>query len=333
MQKAWDEREIIRLSGAYWAACALHTAVLLDIFTLLDEGVSNEEELASRIQCDGRAFSMLITSLASMGFLERDGKTLKSSPAILELLSKKSPKYMGFIIKHHAHIMPAWTKLAQAVQRGQAVFEERSSTKEDLAEREAFLMGMFNVARLQAENVAKTMDFSRCKHLLDLGGGPGTYAIYFCLKNPNLSATVFDLPTTESFARKTIERFGLSGRIGFTAGNFLEDALPSDQDAAWLSQILHGETPEDASKLVAKAAGSLNPGGLLCIQEFMLDDDRNGPEHAALFSLNMLVQTPGGQAYTRGELEEMMLRAGLREISMVDVKLPGSCRIMVGKRP
>lgn len=333
MIKEWNEREIIRVSGAYWATCALHTAVLLDLFTLLDDGVDEEAALASRARCEARAFSMLVTALESMGLLARNGEKVKSTPEILGLLSKNSPNYLGFIIRHHAHIMPGWTRLAQAVQTGKAIAEERSSTKEDLEEREAFLMGMFNVARLQAETVAAAMDFSRCKNLMDLGGGPGTYAIYFCLKNPDLQATVFDLPTTESFARKTIGRFGLSGRIGFAAGNFLEDALPAGQDAAWLSQILHGETPDDAAKLVTKAAKSLNPGGLLCIQEFMLDNDRKGPEHAALFSLNMLVQTPGGQAYTIGELEEMMRAAGAREISLVDVTLPSSCRILVGKMP
>lgn len=333
MPQIWTEREIIKLSGAYWAGCALQTAVVLDLFTFLAEGVETAEELAKRAKCDERALSMLLTSLESLGFLERNENRVKTSPQILDLLSANSPNYLGFIIKHHAHIMPGWSMLAQAVQTGKATAEERSSARENVVEREAFLMGMFNIARLQAETIAGAMDFSKCKSLLDLGGGPGTYAIYFCLKNKNLKASIFDLPSTERVALKTIDRFGLKDRVNFMAGDFLQDALPQNQDAAWLSHILHGETPEDAARLVKKAAAVLNPGGLLCIQEFMLENDRKGPEHAALFSLNMLVQTPGGQAYTISELEEMMKAAGAGDIALVDVQLPQSCRILAGRMP
>ena len=72
-------------------------------------------------------------------------------------------------------------------------------------------MGMFNLASLLAPRIAQAIDLSGCRRLLDLGGGPGTYAIHFCLANPGLSAVVYDLPTTRSFAEETIARFDLSG--------------------------------------------------------------------------------------------------------------------------
>ena len=50
--------------------------------------------------------------------------------------------------------------------------------------------------------------------MLDLGGGPGTHAIHFCLKHPDLRATVFDLPTTRPFAEETIRKAALADRIG-----------------------------------------------------------------------------------------------------------------------
>ena len=45
-------------------------------------------------------------------------------------------------------------------------------------------MGMFNNAVPIAQQVCKIIDLSDNKHMLDMGGGPGTYAIHFCQAEP-----------------------------------------------------------------------------------------------------------------------------------------------------
>ena len=329
--KEWTAPELLRLSGSYWACCALQAAVQLDLFTALAGGPRTEEQLAGSLGCDPRALGMLVTALVSLEFLERRGEAVAAPPGVLEYLAAASPEYVGFIIKHHAHIMPAWTGLAEAVRGGGGPGRgPNSAHTEDEAEREAFLMGMFNVARQQAETIAGALDLAGRSRLIDIGGGPGTYAVYFCLRNPGLKATVFDLPATERFARRVAERYGLADRIGFAGGDFLRDELPKGQDAAWLSQVLHGERPERAALLVRNAAACLRPGGLLGLQEFALDNDRAGPAHSALFSLNMLVGTDGGQAYTLDELRAMLENAGAGDIRLLDLDLPMGCRVLIG---
>ncbi len=329
----WTAPKLLQLSGAYWSGCALQAGVQLDIFTALSEGARDEQALAEQLHCDRRSFGMLVTALVSLGLLERNGESIQAPLPVLSLLSRHSSDYLGFIIQHHAHIQPGWTRLSEAVRTGRPNRQERVSHTGDDSEREAFLLGMFNIARLQAEQAAAALDLS-CRHrLLDIGGGPGTYAVYFCRSNPQLRATIFDLPATEPFARRIVQQYALSDRIDFIAGDFLSDPLPAGQDIAWLSQVLHGEHPANAASLVKKAAACLNPGGLLCVQEFVLDDDRSGPPHAALFSLNMLVQTEGGQAYTGAELTAMLAAAGAKEVHFLDVKLPNSCRVAVGQMP
>lgn len=332
MQKEWTSREILQMSGAYWKTCALQAAVTLDLFTALHDGPREEAALAADLGCDARAFAMLAGALAAHGFIERSEGRLAAAPSALTHLSQKSPEYLGFIIKHHSKIMPAWTKLEQAVRTGKSTAASRSIDAEDPADREAFLMGMFNIARLQAGRVADALDLSGRERLIDVGGGPGTYAIYFCLKNPKLRATVFDLPSTRPFAEKTIERYGLSDRIDFKGGDFTSET-PRGYDAAWLSQILHGESPESAASVVKKAASALKPGGLLCVQEFLLDDDRSGPEHPSLFCLNMLVQTPGGQAYSGKEISEMFRAAGATNTRKLEIDLPQGCGVILGDMP
>ena len=332
MSKEWTGAELLKLSGSYWPCCALQAAVMLDVFTALDTaaGRMREDELALRLSCEGRSLGMLLTALVAMDLLDRDGTTLILPDGARRYLSRNSPEYVGFIIMHHADIMPAWTRLAEAVRGGTKTRERPSTKTGNPEERKNFLMGMFNIAVAQAENVAATLDLSGRKRLLDLGGGPGTYAVYFCRANPQLSATIYDLPSSAPFARETVERFNLADRIDFAGGDFLKDALPTGYDAVWLSQVLHGETPENAAALMRRGAQTLNPGGLLCVQEFIINDDRKGPVHPALFSLNMLVGTDGGQSYTQGEITAMMRQAGAAEIRRIDSGLPMGSGVLVG---
>lgn len=338
MAKNWTAPDLLALSSSYWPACALQAAITLDVFTsienMLDDGKSvGAFLLADTLGCNRRAFAMFTTALIALEFLDGDLDSLTLPPNTQKYLSRNSEHYVGFIIKHHSHIMPAWTRLAEAVTTGSRKLAATSSDTGNEIEREAFLMGMFNVAMNQAEKISKTFNLQGKNRLLDLGGGPGTYAVFFCRENPGLCATIFDRPTSEKFARGVVKRFGLEEQVGFIGGDFLADDLPKGYDVIWMSQILHGEKPEDALKLVVKAGKSLNPGGMIAIQEFVVDDDKRGPKHPALFGLNMLVGTPGGQAYTRYEMEAMLREAGVVSVCRLDIELPMGCGILTGQMP
>ena len=335
MGKEWTLPEILHLSGVYKEACTIQTAVVLDVFTVLEAMLAKQEkvsvaDLAKAIDCNERAFAMLATALAALGFLERDGDLLTLPEGSRRFLSRTSPDYAGHIVKHHSHILPGWTMLPEAVKQGRRTRERSSIHTDNEAEREAFLMGMFNVAVNQAAIIAKAMPLQGKKRLLDLGGGPGTYAVYFCMENPGLQATIFDLPTSEKFAMGVVERYALKDRVDFAGGDFLESPLPEGYDVAWLSQVLHGEAPAEATRLVARAAKTLIGGGMVAIQEFFVDDDRKGPVASALFGLNMLAGTVGGQAYTWTEVTTMLEEAGAVSVERLPVSLPGGCGILLG---
>jgi ubiquinone/menaquinone biosynthesis C-methylase UbiE len=193
-------------------------------------------------------------------------------------------------------------------------------------------MGMFNLASLLAPRIAQTIDLSGSYRLLDLGGGPGTYAIHFCCANPGLSAVIYDLPTTRTFAEETIARYELTQRITFTAGDYHVDPVPAGFDAAWLSHILHADGPAACSALLHKAVAALNPGGILMVQEFILYEDKDGPPFPALFSLNMLLGTEAGQSYSERELAAMMGEAGLSDVTRLAVELPNGAGVMSGRK-
>ncbi|HIJ81190.1 MAG TPA: methyltransferase domain-containing protein [Desulfuromonadales bacterium] len=327
----WNIPGLLQLAGGFWSTAALHAAVKLDVFTVLRDTSRSADEVAGLCSGNPRATAMLLDALSALGLLEKRGDDYICTPFSAATLSKTSPGYMGHIIMHHHHLIPAWTRLDEAVSSGGPV-RESVSHGDDETVRESFLMGMFNLANLLAPKIAGQIDLSSCRQLLDLGGGPGTYAIHFCRANPELSAVVYDLPTTRSFAEKTVASFDLSQRISFSSGDFHADPLPDGFDAAWLSHILHSDGPELCAALLKKAAASLNPGGVLMVQEFILDDRKNGPLFPALFSLNMLVGTGNGRSYSECELLAMLWEAGLSDVHRVATDLPNGAGIVLGHK-
>jgi predicted O-methyltransferase YrrM len=324
----WNPGKLLELSGYYWKTCTLHAAVKLDVFTAINDQQLPSKEIAAKLKVENKGLERLLNALTAMTLLSKKGNEFSNTSAAKIFLSKDSNSYIGHIIMHHHHLVESWTHLDQAVKIGQPIRKRASFSDEEW--RESFLMGMFNMAMTVAPRIVPLIDLSARRHLLDLGGGPGTYAIHFCLNNPQLTATVFDLPTTRPFAEKTIKKFDLSERIDFRDGNYLEDPITGRYDAAWMSHILHGEGPDDCREIIKKTAAVLEPGGLIIIHDFILNNSMDGPLFPALFSLNMLLGTPSGQSYSEKQIADMLTHTGVKDIRRIPFDSPNDSGIMMG---
>ncbi|WP_372681757.1 methyltransferase [Desulfosarcina sp.] len=327
----WTPDRILKTSGAYWATCALHSAVVLDVFTRIGDSRVGGQDMADQLDASVDAVGRLLDALAAMGLLTKAAGSYANTEASRTYLSMDSDRYIGFIIRHHHHLVESWAKLSEAILTGKPIRLPVRDKGTDA--REAFLMGMFNLANQLAPQLVPAVDLSNCSTLLDLGGGPGTYAIHFCRHHPNLSATVMDLPTTQPFAEKTIAKMGMEGRVAFISGDYLQDDIPGSFDAVWMSHILHGEAGEACLRMIEKAFGCLKPGGVVIVHEFILDDTLDSPLFPALFSLNMLLGTEGGRAYSQAQLAGMLDTAGFVEIHRLDFTGPNDSGLIRGVKP
>jgi hypothetical protein len=318
----------MKISGGYWEAFALHAAVKLDIFTAVGAKGSSGKDVAKSLGADGDAMERLLNTITAMGLLTKDDGIFCLTPFSSEYLSKDSPKYMGYMIMHHQNLVESWARLDQAVLSGGPVSERSSISNDEI--RENFLMGMFNTAMMLAPLLVPTVDLTGRKRFLDLGGGPGTYSIQFCLSYPDLTAVVYDLPSTRPFAEKTIARFGMTDRIEFCDVDFTNQNIEGSYDVAWLSHILHGEGMNCCRKIIQKATDALEKGGVILIHDFILDNSLDGPLFPTLFSLNMLLATSGGRSYSENELMDMLTEAGIKDIQRHPFQAPNDSGIIIG---
>ncbi len=326
----WNPGTLLETSGYYWKTCTLHTGVKLDIFTVIGKKKLSVTDICEKINADSRGVYVLLNALSAMGLLIKSGSFYSNSSSSFTFLSKESAHYIGFMIMHHHHLMESWFKMDKAVESGKPVSHCSSFSEEK--ERESFLLGMFNIGMAIAPKLAKELDLEGCTHLLDFGGGPGTYAIHFCLNNPQMHAKIYDLPTTRPFAEKIINQFNISDRVTFTDGNFIKEELnfKSEFDAAWLSHIIHGEGEEDAELIIGRAVSALKSNGKIFIHEFIMNNHMDGPLFPALFSMNMFLRTDKGQSYSEAQIFSMLENQGLTDIQRLDFVGPTESGIICG---
>ncbi len=327
----WNPGTLLEMSGYYWRTCTLHTGVKLDIFTAIGTGSLSSDEINKKIKADRRGLALLLNALSAMGLLIKTDEKYANSPGALTFLSKESPQYIGFIIMHHHHLMDSWQNMGKAIMDGGPIRKRASFSDDEW--RESFLMGMFNMGMAVAPKLSREMDLSGCKKLLDFGGGPGTFAIHFCMANPGLHASVYDLETTRPFAEKTINKFKVADRVDFISGDYIEEEFthPHEYDAAFLSHILHGEGPGDATNVIRKAVSALKPGSRIFIHEFILNNDMAGPAFPALFSINMYLGTEEGQSYSEAQLSDMLKTNGVTDIKRLPFEGPTQSGIICGR--
>ena len=310
--------QLMAMGRGFQAAKMLTVAVELAVFDFLEEPRS-AVEAAAWLKADDRATGIFLNGLAALGLLVKGVDYFHNSQIASRYLVRGKDDYRGAIIKHMEHTWGrGWNDLKNTVLAGHPREAEPEKWVDAQAQRDetevrAFICGMDAIARDLAPMAAAKLDLKAVRHLLDLGGGPATYAIAFVKANPGLQATVFDLPMPVKIAQEQIAKHGLSGRIDTLAGNFLKDGIGHGYDFIWASQILHSHDEAQCRLIVAKSVAALNPGGTLAIQDFFLNQDGASPPGAAMFGVHMLAVTPRGRAYTLGEVAQWMAEAGLTE--------------------
>ena len=257
--------------------------------------------------------TILLDALASMGVLSKNAGRYRCEPELAPYLSSDGDESILPMLRHRAAMWRRWSGLTDIV-RGSAGQRADSRSTEG---QQAFIGAMAVVTRKLAPAVAKIVDPSSATALLDIGGGPGTFTRAFLEAAPNLKATLFDLPDVVEIARERLAQSGVLGRVAFAAGDFYADELPRGHDLALLSAIIHQNSQKENEELYGKVLRALEPGGRLVIRDHVLQPDRTASRAAAVFAVNMLVATEGGNCYTFDEIRAGLARAGFEKIRLI----------------
>jgi len=301
--------EIMEMSRAFQKSRIFLTAYEMDVFTVLGDEERSSKEISEAIHADHRGTDRLLNALCALNILKKVGNKYKNSLVAVRYLVKGKADYQAGLM-HTVHLWNSWDTLTDAVRNGGLVRQRPVEGRDD-AWFAGFIAAMHGRAAKEAPELVSRLDLSGVSRVLDVGGGSGAFSMSFVRTSETIRATIFDLPNVVSLTREYIEKEGLSDRIDTVAGDYNKDELPHGYDLTFLSAIIHSNSSKQNQALFTKISKSLNPGGKIVVSDFIMNDDRTRPLFGAVFALNMIVNTPGGDTYTASEVKSWMKTAGM----------------------
>ena len=296
----------------YQYSRVIGTALELDLFSAVGRQSFSVPVLAKRLSVSRRGLDILCRNLAALGLLLKRGSAYRNSPLARSDLNRNSPRYRAEYLKLLQSHWEDFGNLTQSVRLGKPIEQDEPDSPRW---RHEFTWAMHYRSLAQAERVAGLLDLRGAETLLDLGGGPGTYAMAFLRRHRSLRATVADRPAALKVARKIAATHPAKARLSFVPVDFMRESLPGRYDIVWVSNIIHIYSPAENLALFRRTARALSPGGRLILHDsFITDPQGLYPIETTAFALTMLLFTETGNTYQAREVMGWLQRTGYVDV-------------------
>ena len=291
------------------------------ILEAVADGRHSPDEVADQLEMNPRAVYALLSALAEMGILaEEDNRYRLREEHREPLLDRSNPDYAGGLVAHRFELIRNWGRMPEILKTGSPIEDDRAQGPES---KETFIYSMRRLAKPGVRTIADLL-LSRLPenpHILDIGGGPGTYAEAFT--EGGAQVTVFDLPEVIELMKEHLDAAGISA----VGGDFNEGLPEGPFDAAYLGSVSHIYGPQENLALIKRVADSLAPGGLIAIRDFL----RGLSKGAALFGVNMVVNTESGNTYSEEEYRGWLSATGFEGIEVLPIPERDTLFILASK--
>ena len=293
---------------------ALKAAIELEVFTAIGEGNTTAAQIAKRCQTSERGMRILCDFLTTMEMLTKQGDNYALTLDSATFLDKRSPAYVGGAIEFMCSpmLVDAAKNMKEAVRKGGTAMEGDGTVDAENPIWVKFARGMAPIMGMPAQMIAKLVDpnADRKLRILDIAAGHGLFGIAFATQNRQAEITAVDWKPVLEVAKENAQKAGVSDRYNTKEGNAFDVDFGTGYDLVLLTNFLHHFDPPTNETLLRKVRAALADGGRAVTLEFVPNEDRVTPPDAARFSMQMLIGTPSGDAYTFPELERMFANAG-----------------------
>ncbi len=307
---------ILNMTRGFMASRVIFSGAELDIFTLLAQIPLTAEQVAEAKKADPRGMTILLDALTALDFLIKKDGFYRTEASLVPLLSSDAQGTILPMVLHLGTVWHNWSQITDIVAgKSTAKMEEEGALAPDHIR--AFIGAMHVVGSKMAPSIVAAVNPGKARKLLDVGGASGTYTCAFLAAAPEMKATLFDLPPVIEMARQRIQAAKMAERVTLVPGDFTQDALPRGHDLALLSAIIHQNSSEQNQALYERIFDALEPGGRIVVRDYVMSPDRTEPRDGALFAVNMLAGTEGGNTYTFEEIKAGLTAAGFNRINLI----------------
>ncbi|MEO1001125.1 MAG: methyltransferase, partial [Pseudomonadota bacterium] len=312
---------------------ALFAALHFDVFSHIAAGAGTAAEVGAAAGLHEERARTLLTALAGLGLIAIEGERVANAPAAEAFLVRGARydfgDYLRFQIDRQMYGLMGQIEDALADRLPPEATASYAEWFKDPEAAATYSRSQHAGSLGPARSLARGVDLSAAKTLLDVGGGTGAFAITLAQAFPELHVTVVDFQNVAALGRDHVAEAGLSDRITYREGDGLEAAWPAGQDAILMSYLFSGVPGEAHPRLIARAFEHLAPGGRLMIHDFMVEAGRTGPKLAALWQLQHTAFTPQARSLDTGWLSSTLTEAGFAEVSVTPM-IPGMTMLGTG---
>jgi len=311
-----DPTRIIDLASAFYGSNVLFAASDLGVFGALAEiGQADAGTLAERLGLNPRGLQLLLDACTALELLAKDGDVYRNTPETALFLVPGAQGDLSQAIRYNRDVYAAWARLPELVRTGEPVERPQVHLGEDEDRTRSFVLAMHGRALGIGRMVVPQLELRGARKVLDIGGGPGTYAALVAKTDPNIECTVIDLPAVVKVADELIAKEGLSDRVRTLGGDYHTTPFPNDCDAALFFGVLHQESADASRALLSRAFDALKPGGQVYVLDMMTDASHTQPRFSALFAVNMALTATHGWVFSDAELRSWIEEAGFSDFA------------------
>jgi len=312
-----------QLLTSFWMTQAISVVTRLGVPEVLADGARPVTEIAEEVGAHAPTLDRVLRGLTERGILTFHddryaltplGATLRrGTPGSLASLAIMLGSDWMVALRGGLYESVRTGRMATVDVLGTGLFSYLEQHPEDA--------GIFDAAMVEssasaAAAMATAYDFSRFTTLVDVGGGRGYLLGSILAAHPGLHGVLFDEAHVIAGAGPQLERHGVADRCELTAGSFFE-TVPPGADGYILSSVLHDWDDETALAILRNVATAMTPEATLLIAGWVLPD---GPEPypvGRVLDVQMLLVTDGGRERTQSEFDDLLNRAGLRLVKVL----------------
>lgn len=274
---------------------AINALSELGVFDELKGRQLNSRELSIRLRCNELHLIHLLCVGTTMGLIEKiDGVNYSLTKFGEKYFTDSCNHNLDNLFRHFAlYFEPLWKYLPEAIRTSSTQWSKEyqmpsmgfiNSSEQELSK---YQLALHSLALIEGQECALKIDWSKRRHILDLGGGTGALCLAILQHHEHMNAFCFERPEICEIGNRITNGIPDKERLKFVAGDMFSDPFPAT-DVILLSLVCNKD--KRINDLLKKCYDHLPRGGLLIIADKAKDD---GDDIFSLIKLNVLLWVDG----------------------------------------
>lgn len=177
------------------------------------------------------------------------------------------------------------------------------------------------------------------KHIYDIGGNTGKWAIASTQHDPNVRVSIFDLGVQLKVAKANIDAIPeIRDRVDYNERDMLDpdSEIPAGADVYWMSQFLDCFSEQEIEAILLKIKRNMKPDATIFIMETFIDDQRFPAAEFSLIATSLYftaIANGNSKMYSSSAMKYIVEKAGFETVNehrlhldrfhtILEIKLP-----------